>query len=105
MYAKAQVEAGAASPRDCYFVGESSSHTCGGCYSYLHDADDSYINCKRAQELGWTAVHILEPEDPEPAVRACKYQIRRLEELQAIFPLFFKSGRMTTKALDHSSES
>ncbi|KAH0539130.1 hypothetical protein FGG08_004301 [Glutinoglossum americanum] len=83
MYGKAQAEAGAASPSDCYFV------------------DDSYLNCKRAQDLGWTSVHILEPEDTEPAVKACKYQIRNLEELRAIFPQFFKSGKVTAEGLGH----
>jgi pyrimidine and pyridine-specific 5'-nucleotidase len=94
MYAKAQSEAGAASPGDCYFVGEPSSRPKYGIMTVINifnGTDDSYMNCKRAQELGWTTVHILEPEDPEPAVRACKFQIRSLEELRVIFPQFFKS--------------
>jgi len=96
MYAKAQSEAGAASPEDCYFVGKPSSrpkYRVVTVVNTFNGTDDSYMNCKRAQELRWTTVHILEPEDPEPAVRACKYQIRSLEELRVIFPQFFKSCR------------
>ncbi len=54
-------------------------------------ADDSYTNCKQAHALGWTAVHLLEPGDPEPATKAAKHQIRSLEELRHLFPRFFKS--------------
>ena len=53
--------------------------------------DDSFMNCKKAQELGWTAVHLLEPEDPEPPEKACKYQIRSLQELPKLFPDLFKT--------------
>ncbi|MCJ1338335.1 hypothetical protein MMC09_003622 [Bachmanniomyces sp. S44760] len=73
MYEKAETEAGAPSSQDCYFV------------------DDSYINCREAQARGWTAAHILAPEDPEPQERASKYQIRSLEDIRDIFPQFFKT--------------
>ncbi|KAI9846457.1 MAG: hypothetical protein M1838_001261 [Thelocarpon superellum] len=79
MFAKAQHEAGAVSPADCFFV------------------DDSFLNCQKAHELGWTAAHLLEPEDPEPPVRAAKHQIRSLEELRTLFPQFFKSSGNGTK--------
>jgi pyrimidine and pyridine-specific 5'-nucleotidase len=46
---------------------------------------------------GWTTAHLLEPEDPEPATRAAKYQIRSLEELRTLFPQFF---RQPTRAAD-----
>lgn len=49
------------------------------------------MNCRKAHELGWTAVHLLEPDDPEPATMASKYQVRSLEELRDLFPQFFRS--------------
>jgi pyrimidine and pyridine-specific 5'-nucleotidase len=55
------------------------------------ETDDSHLNCRHAQARGWTAVHLLEPEDPEPQVRASKHQIRSLEELRNLFPQFFKT--------------
>lgn len=73
MFMKAMQEAGVQSPQDCYFV------------------DDSYNNAKAAQALGWTAVHLLDHSDPDPAHQASQYQIRDLEELRDIFPQFFKS--------------
>ena len=61
--------------------------------------DDSHLNCRYAQQRGWTTVHLLEPEDPEPDVKAAKYQIRDLEELRMIFPQFFRDSKtVTTKA-------
>ncbi|KAI9798506.1 MAG: hypothetical protein M1833_004773 [Piccolia ochrophora] len=79
MYAKAQAEAGARSSADCYFV------------------DDSFMNCNKAKDLGWTAVHLLEPDDPEPAVKASQYQIKSLQELRSIFPEFFKHEDQTDR--------
>ncbi|MCJ1483888.1 hypothetical protein MMC06_004056 [Schaereria dolodes] len=73
MFDKAEAEAGATSPAECYFV------------------DDSHLNCIHAQARGWTTAHLLAPDDPEPATRAAKYQIRNLEELRRIFPQFFKA--------------
>ncbi|MCJ1301067.1 hypothetical protein MMC08_003866 [Hypocenomyce scalaris] len=84
MFDKAEAEAGVTSAEDCYFV------------------DDSYLNCTHAQARGWTTVHLLEPDDPEPAVQAAKYQIRSLEELRDIFPQFFKpsaNGQVMTSQL------
>ncbi|KAI9726703.1 MAG: hypothetical protein M1834_008638 [Cirrosporium novae-zelandiae] len=75
MFEKAEQEASARSIKDCYFV------------------DDSHLNCRHAQARGWTAIHLVEPGDPEPEVRASKYQIRRLEELRDIFPQFFKQKK------------
>ncbi|CZR62261.1 probable pyrimidine 5`-nucleotidase [Phialocephala subalpina] len=74
MYAKAMKEAGVDEYKDCYFV------------------DDSGLNCQKADELGWTATHLVEADEPLPAEKACKNQIRHLEELRAIFPQFFKSS-------------
>ncbi|MCJ1240568.1 hypothetical protein MMC14_008572 [Varicellaria rhodocarpa] len=82
MFDKAELEAGAASVDDCFFV------------------DDSYLNCRHAHARGWTTVHLLEPGDPEPATKAGKYQVRGLEEIRDIFPQFFLSS--TTRTLKDS---
>jgi pyrimidine and pyridine-specific 5'-nucleotidase len=50
------------------------------------------MNCNKAKDIGWTAAHILEPEDPSPAVPAAQYEIRDLDELRNIFPSFFKTN-------------
>jgi len=76
MFDKAQADAGVSAMEDCYFV------------------DDSHLNCTHAQARGWTTAHLLDPSDPEPAVKASKYQIRSLEELRDIFPQFFKHEGM-----------
>ncbi|KAI9807667.1 MAG: hypothetical protein M1825_005608 [Sarcosagium campestre] len=78
MFDRAQAEAGAPAPDRCYFV------------------DDSYMNCRKAMELGWTAVHILEPDDPAPTSQAAQFQIRSLQELRHIFPHFFKKSKFGT---------
>jgi pyrimidine and pyridine-specific 5'-nucleotidase len=54
-------------------------------------SDDSYINCKAAEERGWKVAHLLDPSDPAPSQQASKYQIRSLFELRDIFPEVFKS--------------
>lgn len=74
MFVKAMREAGVKSVEKCYFV------------------DDSHLNCKAAQALGWTAAHLLDETDPEPEQKASQYQIRSLEELRTIFPQFFKAS-------------
>ncbi|KAL8807152.1 MAG: hypothetical protein Q9182_000834 [Xanthomendoza sp. 2 TL-2023] len=85
MYEKAEREAGASSSEKCYFV------------------DDSHLNCRHAQARGWTTAHLLEPGRPEPAEKACKYQIRDLESLRLIFPHFFRSS--STNLPDESMSS
>ncbi|XHG03673.1 hypothetical protein AWENTII_006973 [Aspergillus wentii] len=72
MYEKAEIEAGAPSTEQCYFV------------------DDSHLNCKHAEARGWITAHFLEPELPMPRVPASKYLVRNLEELRLHFPQFFK---------------
>ncbi|KAK5157211.1 HAD-like domain-containing protein [Cryomyces antarcticus] len=73
MFAKAMREADIVDVKDCYFV------------------DDSARNTRGAQDLGWTAVHLVEPDEPAPPQqRAAQYQISSLEELRGIFPQFFK---------------
>ena len=71
MFEKAEREAGASKSGECYFV------------------DDSALNCRHANERGWTVVHKLEEEESAPESKAGKYQIRDLEELRSIFPQFF----------------
>jgi hypothetical protein len=75
-------------------VGFDTSGRCGA----NNAVDDSYQNCKSAQARGWTAVHLLEPDDPAPERPAARYQIRSLLELKALFPQFFKSDGDETPA-------
>lgn len=104
MFDKAEAEAGVTSVRDCYFVGPYDPVDRASIYldPDVRGADDSHLNCRHAHARGWTTAHLLEPEDPEPATRAAKYQIRSLEELRRIFPQFFKTstnGQVTTSQL------
>lgn len=71
MYEKAMEEAGIKDFNMCYFV------------------DDSEMNCKKADELGWTTVHLAEDEGLIPTPKPCKYQVKNLEELRFLFPQFF----------------
>lgn len=79
MFEKAEREAGASKSGECYFV------------------DDSALNCRHADERGWTVVHKLEKEDPAPESKAGRYQIHDLEELRSIFPQFFVKGSESPK--------
>lgn len=91
MYHKAMKEAGADSYEDCFFVGTSIRYPILPASIYANlPQDDSYLNCQKAQELGWTTVHLAEEGVESPASPASDYQIRHLEELRAIFPHFFK---------------
>ena len=97
MYEKAEAEAGAASSEECYFVGRSSIEHLNQAISQWIDwltgdrsPDDSHLNCRHAHARGWTTAHLIEQEDPEPATKAAKFQIRNLEELRQVFPEFFK---------------
>jgi pyrimidine and pyridine-specific 5'-nucleotidase len=54
--------------------------------------DDSAQNCRKAEELGWTATHLVEEGEPLPEKKPCKYQIRHLEELRTLFPKLFKTS-------------
>lgn len=104
MFDKAEAEAGVTSVQDCYFVGAypTSPDSVQDHNSNPTRVDDSHLNCRHAQARGWTTAHLLEPEDPEPATRAAKYQIRSLEELRHIFPQFFKTstnGQVMTSQL------
>ncbi|KAH6631680.1 Haloacid dehalogenase-like hydrolase-domain-containing protein [Chaetomium tenue] len=72
MYQKAMRQAGVEKYEDCFFV------------------DDSYQNCKKAQELGWTVAHLVEEGVKPPRTPACQFQIRHLEELRTVFPQCFK---------------
>jgi pyrimidine and pyridine-specific 5'-nucleotidase len=72
MFAKAMEHAGVTNYEDCYFV------------------DDSYLNCSRASELGWTVAHLVEEGLPIPDKQASQYQIQHLRQLRTVFPQFFK---------------
>ncbi|KAK2606076.1 putative suppressor of disruption of TFIIS [Conoideocrella luteorostrata] len=73
MYKKGMREASVSEAKDCYFV------------------DDSFLNCTKAKDFGWTAVHLVEESIPTPKTQASQYQIRHLSELRNIYPQFFKS--------------
>ncbi len=85
MFEKAEREAGATSMDECYFV------------------DDSALNCRHANERGWTVVHKLEEEDSAPESKAGRYQIRHLEELRSIFPQFFVKNAESAKDQSQTS--
>ena len=103
-YEKAEMEAGVLSIQDCYFIGKYTNQKCHIQQRLERSAfrrtqlidvnpDDSHLNCRYAQQRGWTTVHLLEPEDPEPDVKAAKYQIRDLEKLRVVFPEIFKNSK------------
>jgi hypothetical protein len=52
--------------------------------------DDSYLNCQKAEEIGWNVAHLVEDGVKVPDTPACKYQIRHLDDLRTVFPQFFK---------------
>lgn len=89
MYQKAMKEAGVGKYEDCFFVGENFLEPCPAAVNLA--PDDSYGNCKAAQQLGWSTAHLAEETVTPPRMPASKYQIRHLEELRTIFPQFFKS--------------
>uniref|UniRef100_A0A8H7NBB6 Pyrimidine 5'-nucleotidase n=1 Tax=Bionectria ochroleuca TaxID=29856 RepID=A0A8H7NBB6_BIOOC len=72
-FQEAMKDAGIESITDCYFV------------------DDSYLNCRGAQDFGWTAMHLIQDGFPTPPSRASQHQIKSLEELRVIFPQWFKN--------------
>ena len=103
-YEKAEVEAEVFSVQDCCFVGKYTKKNVTSntgltawlliCTQLIEiNPDDSHLNCRYAQQRGWTTVHLLEPEDPDPEVKAAKYQIRDLEELRDVFPEIFKKSK------------
>lgn len=94
-------EAGVEDVKDCFFVGmvlnlkpiieiKKNLLRLTNCYVCMFK-DDSYTNARGAHDYGWTTVHLIEPGEPLPAQPACKYQIRKLEELAELFPHFFKA--------------
>ncbi|KAL9599266.1 MAG: hypothetical protein Q9219_003968 [cf. Caloplaca sp. 3 TL-2023] len=87
MFERAEVEAGAPSAQDCYFI------------------DDSYLNCYHAQQRGWTTAHIIEPPEKGPEAKASAYQISDLEELREIFPAFFRDDVNGSALRDVNSDS
>ena len=98
MYKKGMREAGVLRPQDCYFVGSCPAdplphvpHRATGTQVADPGKDDSYLNCVKAKEVGWTAAHLVEEGLPVPKTQASQYQIRDLRELRDIYPQFFKS--------------
>lgn len=88
MYAKAMKEAGITESQGCYFVGKL--RRIFELIQNLRTLDDSALNCRKAEELGWTSIHLVEEGEPLLTQKACKYQIRHLEELRSLFPQLFK---------------
>lgn len=91
MYEKAEIDSGAESAEQCYFVGmylPFGLHLLA--YTDSLRQDDSHLNCKHAEARGWTTVHLVEPGLQVPRVPACNYMVRSLEELRTLFPGFFK---------------
>jgi pyrimidine and pyridine-specific 5'-nucleotidase len=95
MFAKAMREAGVDDVKDCFFVGRIllSVLTMN---RDLTNIDDSALNCSKAEELGWTTVHLVEEEETLPRKKACKYQIRNLDELRTLFPGFLNPLEQST---------
>ena len=90
MFAKAMSQAGVTDYDNCYFVGKI--HVSQRHVSKLTPADDSALNCAKAEELGWHTTHLIEEGDPLPAKPFCKYQARHLTDLRTFFPQFFKTA-------------
>jgi pyrimidine and pyridine-specific 5'-nucleotidase len=90
MFAKAMAEAGVKEMKDCYFVGKGCLEATVGWR--LTVADDSALNCRQAEKLGWNVTHLVEEGEPLPADKACKNVIRHLEELRTLYPQHFKSS-------------
>ncbi|PHH59345.1 hypothetical protein CDD81_3373 [Ophiocordyceps australis] len=65
MYSKAMRQAGVERVDKCFFV------------------DDSYLNCVKAKDFGWTTTHLIEHELPLPSSPASQHQIRHLLELHS----------------------
>lgn len=77
MFDKAEREAGATLAKGIYYV------------------DDSHLNCQAAYQRGWgNTVHLVEPQVPDPAQKASKYQISHLSELLTLFPELLKSNKV-----------
>jgi len=65
--------------------------------------DDSALNCRAAAALKWTAVHLVESDEPAPEQKASQFQIRTLYELPDCLPQFFKSRSGAKKHTGHST--
>ena len=63
--------------------------------------DDSALNCRAAKARGWTSVHKIERDDPEPkSPPAGTYCVRGLEMLRDLFPQFWKAEGKETVGKD-----
>jgi pyrimidine and pyridine-specific 5'-nucleotidase len=93
MFIKGMKEAGVERTEDCFFVGRLVPSGVPPILLPIPNCvpDDSYLNCSKAQEYGWTVAHLVEEGLPVPKTQASPYQIRHLRELRTTFPQFFKS--------------
>jgi pyrimidine and pyridine-specific 5'-nucleotidase len=91
MFVKAMRDAGVTRVEDCYFVGMLEFREIS-IVPADSAVDDSYLNCSKAQEFGWSTVHLVEESLSLPQTPASLYQIRHLRELRSIYPQFFKSA-------------
>jgi pyrimidine and pyridine-specific 5'-nucleotidase len=95
-FAKAMKQAGVENVEDCFFVGTSIPAGRSPPRATANAAtDDNYLNCKKAQEIGWTTAHLVEEGHPLPRTPASQHQIRDLQELRETFPQLFKSTQRT----------
>lgn len=90
MFAKAMKQAGIDRYEDCYFVGKC--RPVGVSINTLIMLDDSALNCKKAQEIGWNVAHLVEEDNVAPVPQAAKHQIKTLQQLKTVFPHLFKSS-------------
>lgn len=60
------------------------------CLPLLIRTDDSALNCKKAQEIGWNVAHLVEEGVTPPVPQVAKHQIKTLQELKSTFPQCFK---------------
>ncbi|MBE3047734.1 HAD hydrolase-like protein [Candidatus Bathyarchaeota archaeon] len=93
MYEKAMREAGVDKVEDCFFVGKRCLPLIRFGTETNKSPDDSFLNCSKAKEFGWTVAHLVEEGLPVPKKQASQYQIQSLQELRNTFPQFFKSAK------------
>lgn len=91
-FRRAMREAGVERTEDCFFVGMFCRQECELAWPIADRErclDDSFLNCSKAQEFGWTVAHLVEEGIPLPPSKASEHQIRHLEELRTVFPQLF----------------
>lgn len=92
MFERAQRDAGITSAEKSFIIGRHEQSLVALIMeSSLQRSEDSAMNCRAADALGWTTVHLVEPADALPEKPAARYVIRSLQELRTVFPQFFIS--------------